>query len=212
MKTLQYAEPRNNGVVPARFDADAFDRERQRAAAAGATLAEAYALIQQADAQRAEIEADIAQRRTRLAVAAPRRQAAPPEETPAPGAYERALEETIQRRIGAAGVQTDAARLAEREFIIEVVGQAIGEALEEVHKRIDQLEHDNLQLRGMLHEHDLAVRSLLPDPADEYAPRTPSVLARAGSRTLTERTANRSYPSDEAAPWFGQPYFTDGDT
>ena len=134
------------------------------------------------EAERGALEADIARRRAQLGIAEISFPAAMPEAAPEPGAYECALEETIRRRIDAAGVQTDAARLAEREFIIAVVGQAIGEALEEVHQRIDRLEHDNLQMRGMLHEHGLAVRPLLPDPADEYAPRTPGVLARAASQ------------------------------
>lgn len=211
MSTHEVWQPFHRTGAVAPFDADAADREYERTVAARATIAEARELVEQFEKQRPDIMTDIAERRARLPLEPIEAPTAMPEATTAPGAYERALEETIQRRIDTAGVQTDAARLAEREFMIAAVGQALGEALEEVHKRIDQLEHDNLQMRGMLHEHGLAVRSLLPDPHDLLSAKTPLVLARAGSRDVKERAPNRSYPSSNSAPWFSQPYFNADD-
>jgi hypothetical protein len=209
----------------AAFDAEAADRDYARDLQARAAIAEARETAEQLDdAQRAAIEADIAQRRMQLArevPAAPREWRRAPsrglaDEVSPPAAFEASLEEIVARRINVAGAQNAADRQADRAFLIEVVGQAIGEALgealEEVHKRIDQLEHELLLARGLLHEHGLAVRSLLPDPADDYAPRTPHVLARAGSRTLTERAANRNWPSSDSTPWFSQPFFNADDT
>ena len=109
----------------------------------------------------------------------------------------------MRRRIDAAGLQIEADRQADRTFLIEVIGQAIGEALEEVHARIDELEHDLLGARGLLHEHSLAVRAMLPDPSDDYAPRLPRVRVKAGSRKITDRMPNRVPLKSEASmPWF----------
>ena len=118
------------------------------------------------------------------------------------------LRKSFSAEIDAASAQTDGARLAEREFLV-AASPGARRGAEEIHKRIDRLEHDNLQMRGLLHQHSLITRSLLPDPADEYAPRTPRVLARAGSRTLTERAANRVWPPSQSVPWFSEPYFND---
>jgi hypothetical protein len=204
MSTLNVLLPDNNVVAP-RFDVDAFDRDRARSVAAQAAIAESRERVEQFEAERPDILADM-QRRAQLALDEPiTAPAAMPEEAaPAPASqYENALvEEIIERRIAEA-------RENERQFLVAVMAEALAETVEVAHKRIDQLEHDLLQTRGLLHENALSIRSLLPDPLDDYAARTLHVLARAGSRTLTERAANRSYPSSDSVPWFGQAYFTD---
>jgi hypothetical protein len=184
-----------SGVIPARFDEAAFDRERERIAAAQATLAEARELVEQFEKQRPDIEADM-QRRTELA----RFSAAPQE----------------WRRDPSRGLADDVSPPADcdRTFPIETIGSVLAEMMEAVEvmdKRIDRLEQDLLLARGLLHEHSLAVRSLLPDPHDLLSAKMPLVLARAGSRHPKERATNRSWPATDSVPWFSQPFFNDDD-
>ena len=54
----------------------------------------------------------------------------------------------------------------------------------------------------LLERHGLAIRALLPDPADDLAPRLPRVRVKASSRDVTQRMPNRVFPLDKATPWF----------
>jgi hypothetical protein len=194
----------SNSVVAPRFDVDAFDRDRARSVAAQAAIAEARERVEQFEAERPDILADM-QRRAQLALDEPLAPATAPKEQEAtePGAHERALEEIIQRRLDAAGVQAEATRQAEHEFMIAVMGEALGEATDVLHKRIDQLEHDLLSARGLLHENNLAVRAMVPPADDDYAPRLPRVRIKCGSRKVVDRMPNRVPLTHEAStPWF----------
>ena len=172
----------------------------ERDAAVMLALADARATAEEHEAKRADIEADIARRQTQLAIEAiettpaPRRARAP---SPEP--------DREQRRAAAVPIEADreADREAMREFMVEVVGMALGQQARVLHERIDALETDLLAARGLLHENGLAIKGMLPDPADDLAPRLPRVRVRAGSRKVTDRMPNRvGSPRDDTTPWF----------
>jgi hypothetical protein len=86
-----------------------------------------------------------------------------------PGSSDRALDEAIMCRIGQAiaavraefNASLAAALEEQQEFLLQVVGDVLGETNAELSKRIDAHAHDILQVRGLIHEGSLAIRGLM---------------------------------------------------